>query len=48
MDAELKENFPRTLYQGCSSVEGGSIDIYDAQSAKKLARYRSVLGFSVY
>jgi hypothetical protein len=49
MDAELKENFSRTLYEGCSSVVGdGSIDIYDAQSAKKLARYDSTLGFRAY
>ena len=48
MDAEKKEGFSQQLYEGCTSVGGGSIDIYDAQSAKKLARYGSVLGFKAY
>jgi hypothetical protein len=44
-EAEDKENLARAIYESCSSQ---SIDIYDAQSAKKLARYGSALGFRVY
>jgi hypothetical protein len=44
-DAEDKENLARAIYETCSSQ---SIDIYDAQSAKKLARYGSVRGFRAY
>jgi hypothetical protein len=44
-DAEDKENLARAIYETCSSP---SIDIYDAQSAKKLARYGSVRGFRAY
>jgi hypothetical protein len=44
-DAEDKENLARAIYETCSSQ---SIDIYDAQSAKKLARYGSVIGFRAY
>jgi hypothetical protein len=44
-DARDKENLARAIYETCSSQ---SIDIYDSQSAKKLARYGSVLGFRAY
>jgi len=44
-NAEDKENLARAIYQTCSSH---SIDIYDGHSAKKLARYSSVIGFKVY
>lgn len=44
-EAEDKENLARAIYESCSSE---SIEIYDAQSAKKLGRYGSVLGFRAY
>jgi len=44
-DAEQKELLARMICEHCAS---DSINIYDAQSAKKLARYGSVLGFRVY
>lgn len=44
-NAEDKETLARAVYENCSFQ---SIDIYDAQSAKKLARYGSVVGFRVY
>jgi hypothetical protein len=44
-DAAQKELLARMIYEHCASE---SINIYDAQSAKKLARYGSVLGFRVY
>jgi len=47
-DAEVKENFARTIFEGCHSVEGvKSITIYDAQSAKKLATYSKMEGLKV-
>jgi hypothetical protein len=48
VDAEAKENFARTIFEGCHSVQGvKSITIYDAQSAKKLATYSADDGLKV-
>jgi hypothetical protein len=44
-NAEDKEILARAINEHCSSQ---SIDIYDGRSAKKLARYGSVLGFKAY
>ncbi len=47
-DAEVKENFARTIFGGCHSVKGVmSITIYDAQSAKELATYSAENGLKV-
>jgi hypothetical protein len=44
-DAQQKELLTRMICEHCAS---DGINIYDAKSAKKLARYGSVLGFRVY
>lgn len=45
-DAEVKENFARTIFEGCVSVGGShNLDVYDSQSAKRLATYNKETGF---